>query len=106
MNLDSGAIGCNSQLDAGHNFELVRIEDDRGRYPVVIVLGADAELIRNAWCHTVKLEHPLLSCQDRTRVIAFNFFKDDRCVRDHIAVDVSDGAHDGCRPGSLWADLA
>jgi len=96
MNIDSGALGCNSQLDTGHNFELARIHYDRGRCPVCKILGADAELIGNAWCHIVKLEHPVLGCHDRTRVIAFNFSKDDRRVGDHIAVDIGDGAHDGC----------
>ena len=95
MNIDSGALGCNSQLDTGHNFELIRIQYDRGRYPVCKILGTDAELTRNAWCHIVKLEHSGLGCHDRTGVIAFNFFKNDRRVRDRIAVDIGDGAHDG-----------
>src|SRR6201987_4288701 len=60
MNIDGGPAGCNSQLDTGHNFELVRSQCDRCRCPVCKVLGADAELIGNARCHIVKLEHPLL----------------------------------------------
>ena len=96
MNIDSSVLGCNSQLDTGHNFELIRIQCDRGRYPVCKTLGADAELIGNAWCHIVKLEHPGFGCHDRTRVIALNFLEDDRRVRDRIAVDIGDGAHDGC----------
>src|SRR5207245_10725007 len=64
MNIDSDAIGCNSQLDADHNFEVVRIEDDRGRYPVFIVFGAAAELIGSALSHSGKLERRGRRCTD------------------------------------------
>src|SRR4029077_6940237 len=33
LNVDGDAIGWKPQLDAGHNLELVRIEDDWGRCP-------------------------------------------------------------------------
>jgi len=34
MNIDSGALGCNSHLDTANDFELDRIQCDRGRCPV------------------------------------------------------------------------
>src|SRR5262249_30597570 len=106
MNINSGALSCNSQLDASHNFELTWTQFDRGRYPVCKILGADAELIGNAGCHAVKLEHPVLFCHDRKRVIAISFLENNRRVRDRIAVEIGDGAHNDCCSWCLLTDLA
>src|ERR1700722_10305235 len=96
MNINRNSFGCNSQSDAGHNFELVGTKCDRGRRPVCKTLGADPELIRNGWLHIVKLEQPVSGCHDCARVSAIHFLENDRRVRDRIAIDIGGGTYNCC----------
>jgi hypothetical protein len=94
-----------SQLDTGHNFEPTRMHGYKGSGPVRKILGADPELKGTAWCHIVKLEQPISGCQDGRRLVVLSFSEDDRRVRDHTPVDISDGANDGCCVTCRLSDL-
>src|SRR5579862_2862478 len=96
MNIDCRTLSLNPESDSRDDLELTRLESDIWRCPNCKTLRVDAEPIGNSCCHILKLEHPILGCHDRTRVTAFNFLKDDRRVREDIAVGIGDGAHDSC----------
>src|SRR6202020_3429904 len=98
MNIDPSSFYCNSQLDAGHNFELAGTKCDRGRRPLCKAFGADVELIRNAWFHIMKLEQPVFGCHDRARIIAINLLENDRPVRDGIAIHIGGCIYKWCCP--------
>jgi hypothetical protein len=56
MNVDTRALGWYSKLDASNNLELVWFECNRGRYPVIKILGIDADLVRKSCLNVVKVE--------------------------------------------------